>query len=241
MLEEKGLNTFVKLNPTLLGYPRVREILDTCGFDYIGLSEASFDHDLKLDQAKAMLTRLMALGAEGAHLRGQAHQHPGYHQPQGGAAGDEMYMSGRALFPLSINVAAVLSRAFDGKLPISYSGGASKFNISDIFETGIRPITMATDLLKPGGYLRQIECLNEIDASDSWAMAQVDVAKLEALAAKALTMDYTQKGGSPTIASKWGWSAADRLLRGAVRHRLRRASGYPRVHSPDGRGEVSLP
>ncbi len=64
MLEEKGLNTFVKLNPTLLGYPRVREILDTCGFDYIGLSEASFDHDLKLDQAKAMLTRLMALGAE---------------------------------------------------------------------------------------------------------------------------------------------------------------------------------
>ncbi|VDY35730.1 putative selenate reductase subunit YgfK [Morganella morganii] len=48
-------------------------------------------------------------------------------------------MSGRALFPLSINVAALLSRHFDGKLPISYSGGASKFNIRDIFESGIRP------------------------------------------------------------------------------------------------------
>lgn len=58
-------------------------------------------------------------------------------------------MSGRALFPLSINVAAVLSRAFDGKLPISYSGGASQLTIRDIFDTGIRPITMATDLLKP--------------------------------------------------------------------------------------------
>lgn len=57
-------------------------------------------------------------------------------------------MSGRALFPLSINVAAVLSRAFDGKLPISYSGGASQLTIRDIFDTGIRPITMATDLLK---------------------------------------------------------------------------------------------
>ena len=34
--KEKNLNTFVKLNPTLLGYPRVREILDTCGFGYIG-------------------------------------------------------------------------------------------------------------------------------------------------------------------------------------------------------------
>ncbi|MFZ1874493.1 MAG: putative selenate reductase subunit YgfK, partial [Chania sp.] len=37
MLEEKHLNTFVKLNPTLLGYQRVRAILDTCGFDYVGL------------------------------------------------------------------------------------------------------------------------------------------------------------------------------------------------------------
>jgi putative selenate reductase len=35
MLEVKSLNTFVKLNPTLLGFDRVREILDTCGFDYL--------------------------------------------------------------------------------------------------------------------------------------------------------------------------------------------------------------
>ncbi|MGL6153164.1 MAG: putative selenate reductase subunit YgfK, partial [Aeromonas sobria] len=202
MLEEKGLNTFVKLNPTLLGYPRVREILDTCGFDYIGLSEESFDHDLKLDQAKGMLVRLLALGAEkGLTFGVKLTNTLGTINRKGALPGDEMYMSGRALFPLSINVAAVLSRAFDGKLPISYSGGASKFNISDIFETGIRPITMATDLLKPGGYLRQIECLKEIDASGSWGMSQVDVAKLEALAAKALTMDYTQKE----------WKSEDRI------------------------------
>lgn len=64
MLTEKNLNTFVKLNPTLLGYPRVRQILDTCGFGYIGLSEESFDHDLKIDRALEMLTRLMALAKE---------------------------------------------------------------------------------------------------------------------------------------------------------------------------------
>ncbi|SPX17238.1 pyridine nucleotide-disulfide oxidoreductase [Escherichia coli] len=40
MLEEKGLNTFVKLNPPLLGYARVREILDVCGFGYIGLKKS---------------------------------------------------------------------------------------------------------------------------------------------------------------------------------------------------------
>ena len=69
-----------------------------------------------------------------------------------------MYMSGRALYPLTINVAATLARVFQGQLPMSYSGGAWKGNIANIFNTGIRPITMATDLLKPGGYLRLKDC-----------------------------------------------------------------------------------
>ncbi|WP_043597656.1 putative selenate reductase subunit YgfK [Aeromonas diversa] len=206
MLEEKGLNTFVKLNPTLLGFERVRAILDGCGFSYVGLSAESFDHDLKLDQAKAMLARLMALGEEkGLTFGVKLTNTLGTINGKGRLPGNEMYMSGRALFPLSINVAAVLSRAFDGRLPISYSGGASKFNIRDIFETGIRPITMATDLLKPGGYLRQRECLAELDASDCWGMTRVDVEKLETLAARALTMEYTQKG----------WKSEDRIEVGA--------------------------
>lgn len=62
------------------------------------------------------------------------------------------------------------SRAFDGKLPISYSGGASQLTIRDIFDTGIRPITMATDLLKPGGYLRLSACMRELEGSDAWSL-----------------------------------------------------------------------
>ena len=202
MLEEKALNTFVKLNPTLLGYPRVREILDTCGFDYIGLNEESFDHDLKLDQALAMLQRLVALAKEknlgfGVKLTNTL----GTINNKNALPGEEMYMSGRALFPLSINVAALLSRAFNGTLPISYSGGASQLTVRDIFETGIRPITMATDLLKPGGYLRMSECLRELENSDAWGMQSVDVARLEALASKAVSMEYTQKN----------WKSEDRI------------------------------
>lgn len=198
MLEEKQLNTFVKLNPTLLGYRRVREILDTCGFDYIGLNEASFEHDLKIGQALAMLRRLMQLATTknlgfGVKLTNTL----GTVNNKGALPGDEMYMSGRALFPLSINVAALLSREFDGKLPISYSGGASQLNIRDIFATGIHPITMATDLLKPGGYLRLSECMRELEQADGWEMTQVDVNRLNALAEKAISMAYTQKHWKP--------------------------------------------
>ncbi|EDU0501901.1 putative selenate reductase subunit YgfK [Salmonella enterica subsp. salamae] len=198
MLEEKNLSTFVKLNPTLLGYPRVREILDTCGFDYIGLREESFDHDLKLDQALGMLNRLMAL-AKTRHLGFgvKLTNTLGTINHKGVLPGEEMYMSGRALFPLSINVAALLSTAFDGTLPISYSGGACQFNIRDIFETGIRPITLATELLKPGGYLRLTECMRELEHTDGWTMTQIDVQRLNALAEKAIGMAYTQKKWKP--------------------------------------------
>ncbi|HGH3372192.1 TPA: putative selenate reductase subunit YgfK [Kluyvera cryocrescens] len=198
MLEEKGINTFVKLNPTLLGYPRVREILDTCGFGYIGLNEESFDHDLKIDQALEMLQRLMTLAkAKNLGFGVKLTNTLGTVNNKGALPGNEMYMSGRALFPLSINVAALLSRKFDGKLPISYSGGASQLNIREIFETGIHPITMATDLLKPGGYLRLSECLRELEQSSGWEMTQVDVKRLNALAEKAVSMEYTQKQWKP--------------------------------------------
>ncbi|BEV71554.1 MULTISPECIES: putative selenate reductase subunit YgfK [unclassified Paludibacterium] len=194
MLSEKGINTFVKLNPTLLGYQRVREILDGCGFDYIGLKPESFEHDLQLDRALAMLTRLMKLAADqGLTFGVKLTNTLGTINNKGALPGGEMYMSGRALFPISINVAALLSRHFHGQLPISYSGGASLFNIRDIFETGIRPITMATDLLKPGGYLRLAECMRELDRSEAWGMRHVDVDKLSALAERALTMEYTHK------------------------------------------------
>ncbi len=110
----KRLNT-VKLNPTLLGYARVREILDVCGFGYIGLKEESFYYDLKLTQALEMLERLMALAKEkllgfGVKLTNTL----GTINNKGALPGEEMYMSGRALFPLSINVAAVAS---DGNCP----------------------------------------------------------------------------------------------------------------------------
>ena len=67
---------------------------------------------------------------------------------------EEMYMSGRSLYPLSLSLAGMLAREFDGRLRISYSGGADAFSIRDLFDAGIWPITMATTVLKPGGYQR---------------------------------------------------------------------------------------
>jgi putative selenate reductase len=194
MLTEKKLNTFVKLNPTLLGFDRVREILDGLGFDYIGLSREAFSHDLQYKDAVGMLERLIATSKkENLDFGVKLTNTLGSVNNKGVLPGDEMYMSGRALYPLSINLAAVLSRKFNGELPISYSGGASKFNVEDIFATGIRPITLATDLLQPGGYYRLNDMTVLLEKSSAWKMNKIDVDKLETLASNALKMNYTEK------------------------------------------------
>ena len=194
MLTEKKLHTFVKLNPTLLGFDRVRSVLDNLGFSYVGLSEEAFSHDLQYTDAKGMLHRLFdTAAAEGLQFGVKLTNTLGSVNNKGVLPGDEMYMSGRALYPLSINLAAVISREFDGKMPISYSGGASQVNVENIFATGIRPITLATDLLQPGGYLRLKSMVELLEDSPEWDMDAIDVEKLEKLASDALEIDYTKK------------------------------------------------
>ncbi len=63
-------------------------------------------------------------------------------------------MSGRSLFHLTVEMARRFSAEFDGRLRISYSGGADVTNIGMLFTAGIWPITVATTVLKPGGYAR---------------------------------------------------------------------------------------
>ncbi|PIE36205.1 putative selenate reductase subunit YgfK [candidate division KSB3 bacterium] len=194
LLTEKKLNTFVKLNPTLLGYPKVREILDRLDYDYIELSEEAFSHDLRYDDAVPMLKRLVQTAREhdcqfGVKLSNTLGSINTLHV----LPGNEMYMSGRALFPLTINVAALLSEEFNGMLPISYSGGISQFNVKEVGKIGIKPITVATDLLKPGGYARMKEMAQELESIEWPALRTIDVATLKQVAVDSLTDSHYQK------------------------------------------------
>ena len=191
MLTEKHIDTFVKLNPTLLGFDEVRRILDELGYVYVGLKRESFEHDLQYGDAITMLTRLIALAKKenrgfGVKLTNTL----GSVNDQGVLPGDEMYMSGRTLLPISTSVALRLSKEFDGKLPISYSGGANALTVKDLFESGIHPITLATDMLKPGGYNRMKQLCEIAYSSDGWKMNEIDTSKLEALNTKARDRKY---------------------------------------------------
>jgi putative selenate reductase len=195
MLTEKHRNTFVKLNPTLLGYDEVRRILDDIGFDHVGLKRESFEHDLQYPDAIAMLHRLVELAKKeklgfGVKLTNTlGNVNDGKVLP-----GDERYMSGRALLPISTTVASRLSDEFGGKLPVSYSGGCTLFSVKDIFDTGIRPITMATDMLKPGGYARMARMAEKLEKeSKTWAKTDIDPEAVRELSKNARTAEYSQR------------------------------------------------
>ena len=194
MLTEKSLDTYVKLNPTLLSYPVVRDILDKLGYDYVQLSTASFDHDLQYGDAIPMLQRLVQVAAaQGRFFGVKLTNTLGTVNFKQQLPGGEMYMSGRSLFPLSMKLAAAICMEFDGKLPISFSAGVSEHNAAELFATGIRPITLATELLKPGGYGRLSAIAVQIENASDWHLTSIDTAKVAALAEKALTAPYFQK------------------------------------------------
>ncbi|GHU25693.1 putative selenate reductase subunit YgfK [Spirochaetia bacterium] len=177
LISTKGLHTYIKCNPTLLGYETARRILNDMGYAYISFDDHHFKDDLQFDDAVAMIGRLRDL-AKGRHVSFGVKLTNTFPVDikRKELPGQEMYMSGRALFPLSLTVAQKLSEAFKGELPISYSGGADYFNLAAILETGIRPVTFATTILKPGGYERinQLAGLAEQVSTDG-TFIKVDV------------------------------------------------------------------
>jgi putative selenate reductase len=155
LLREKHLHTFVKMNPTLLGETFVRQTFNKMGYEYIELNSHHFKNDLQYDDGINMIKRLKEVATmENLEMGVKLTNTLPVKILNQELPGEEMYMSGRALYPLTINLASKLSKEFKGKLYISYSGGAEFFNIEKIFETGICPITFATTILKPGGYER---------------------------------------------------------------------------------------
>ena len=203
LLTKKHLHTFIKCNPTLLGYDAARRMMARLGYDYLVFDERHFREDLHFTDAVLMLHRLQKLAhQEGLRFGVKLTNTFPVEIAQEELPGQEMYMSGRALFPLTISVAERLAKAFAGQLAISYSGGADAGNIRALVELGMGPVTLATNLLKPGGYER-LHQLAAILADHSCNVFQgVDITALHRMAKDALEDVHYQKGVQPLFHKK---------------------------------------
>ena len=168
LMQERGLHTLVKCNPTLLGDERLRGILhDDLGYHDVVVPDEAFAHDLKYEDAVPMLRNLRAVADEcglefGVKLSNTlevANQRTVFDPAE-----KTMYLSGRPLHAITVDLASKLDDEFDGDLLMSFSAGANCFNAPDLLAAGMQTVTSCSDLLKTGGYLRllqYIECLDE--------------------------------------------------------------------------------
>ena len=203
LITEKKLHTLVKCNPTILGYDFARKRLDEAGFDYVSFDDHHFREDLQYRDAVPMFHRLLKLAADNGVTFGLKLSNT---CPVDVKAGElpsgEMYMSGKSLYLLTIEMAARMAEEFDGKLRLSFSGGADAFNIKALFRAGIWPITVATTILKPGGYDRFNELAEEISRCAYKPFTGVNPAAVRALSDKAAQDVHHRKPIKPLPSRK---------------------------------------
>ena len=198
LIEKKHLHTFVKCNPTILGYESAREILDSMGYDYVAFDDHHFKEDLQYTDAIPMFRRLLALaGKHGLEFGLKLSNTFPVDVKKNELPSEEMYMAGKSLFPLTIEMANRIARDFDGRLRLSYSGGADYFNIDRLFACGIWPITMATTELKPGGYQRFLQIAQKLETMAYAPFTQVDCQQVALLGASIRTDRHHTKAIKP--------------------------------------------
>lgn len=151
---DKKLHPSIKFSPKLLGFKSVMAILSAEHTFEAEIKEEDFEDNIQYGEAISLIEDVTKISKEmdlemtvkisnSLSCKNNTSQIP--------RSADEVFMSGRALHPIAVNLAAKLQSKFDGLLDISFSGGASASNIVNLIQSGFQTITVCTDLLKPGG------------------------------------------------------------------------------------------
>ena len=158
LFRQHGLHVTIKLNPMLLGKPEALRLLhDVLGYDDIRVPDSAFDRDTTWDHAVALADRLgrtadgLGLGFGVKFANTLIVENRGTSLSPGQA---EAYLSGPPLHVLAMHLVRRFRRQFGDRYPISFSGGIDRGNFADAVALGLAPVTVCTDLLKPGGYAR---------------------------------------------------------------------------------------
>jgi putative selenate reductase len=173
LMTRHGFDVIVKLNPTLLGFEQVRSIVvDELGYDEIRLRRADFDNDLQFDRGIELIGELERFAAaNGRHFGIKLSNTLVVENHRSFMSDETMYLSGAPLHVVTMTLLDALDVALpgalqvdgsDGPVQVSFSAGITKENLSSAAALGIEPITICSDLLKPGGYGRLKPMLNAL-------------------------------------------------------------------------------
>ena len=189
LLGEMRLNCIVKLNPTLLGPVELRRVLhEVLGYPAeISVPDAAFEKDTKWEQARGFVERLSKKAASlglGFGVKFTNTLIVKNHRDFFPKAEKEMYLSGAPLHALAVRLVAKFRAEFGDSVPVSFSAGVDRHNFADAVSLGLVPVTVCSDLLKPGGYGRAAgyfeELVKRMDAVGAVDLSSFTRGRLEA-------------------------------------------------------------
>jgi putative selenate reductase len=173
LMSEHDLDVTIKLNPTALGRGEVEKILQReLGYTQTRLVPDAFEQDLSLSQACQLIDRLHRQAGELGRTFGIKLTNTLVVENEAGRLpGEHVYLSGAPLHVLAVALLDRLVEELPATLrtgsrtegvPVAFSAGIERGNFADAVALGLAPVTVCTDLLKPGGYGRLSAMLQEL-------------------------------------------------------------------------------
>ena len=219
LMREYGLDVIVKLNPTLLGYEAVADIVNgELGYTDVAVKESAFAADLQFARGVELIGELNRYAKDRGHRFGiKLTNTLVVDNTRGFMPDDTMYLSGAPLHVVASCLLDELARALPdtfmipghaGEVMVSFSAGVTKDNLADTLATGVNPATICSDLLKPGGYGRMAPMLRGLakdlaaaDCRDLASYRSVRQASAESAGHRSVSAQYVASlhadGGDP--------------------------------------------
>jgi putative selenate reductase len=165
LLTEMDFHVIIKMNPPMLGKERLEYLLhEKLGYTDIEVNEKVYDINVTFADAVDVVRRLQSVAQRQGRTIGVKFGNTLEVFNKGEFLRENIqYLSGRPLHILHLALVDEWRRTFGSDFPISFAGGVDANNFADCVSIDLVPITTCTDLLRPGGYGRQLLYLTNLE------------------------------------------------------------------------------
>jgi len=157
LMQELELNISLKLDPMLLGKSELESILADCAgrpdlkiHPSLGVDDSHWHGFMRLMEKIEPVKEHTQLSLGFKSCRGLLVEN---HRPEfpGEPA---VFVTGKALRPVALRLAAKVRETFGAQYPMGISAGVDADNFTETVTCGFVPVSVCTDILRPGGYSR---------------------------------------------------------------------------------------
>jgi putative selenate reductase len=164
LITELDFNVVIKMNPPMLGKEKLEHLLhEKLGYTQIEVNENAYKVNIAYNDAVELVKRLQVKAGKKGKVVGVKFGNTLEVINKGSfLQGKVQYLSGQPLHILHLQLVDEWRKTFGANFPISFSAGVDANNFADCVAIGLVPVTTCTDLLRPRGYGRLPQYLQNL-------------------------------------------------------------------------------